>query len=58
MKKRFQAISKCFFAFMMITFPYLTSIKLVRCAYGATSIDWFDAVGIILYMFLLNGAIK
>ena len=54
MKKRL----KCFFICMIILYPYLMSIKLIRCAIGLTHIDWFDAIGIILYMFLMNGVIE
>lgn len=43
---------------MIILYPYLMSIKLIRCAMGLTHIDWFDAIGIILYMFLMNGVIE
>jgi hypothetical protein len=58
MKKRFKLIFKCFLVLMIALYPYLMAIKLIRCAMGLTHIDWFDAVGIILYMFLLNGVIK
>jgi hypothetical protein len=58
MKKRLKSIFKCFLVLMIILYPYLMAIKLIRCAMGLTHIDWFDAIGIILYMFLMNGVIE
>jgi len=54
MKRILSETFNIMFVICVLILPILYTLKIITCAAGITKIDWFDAIFLIAYTFLLR----
>ena len=54
MKRILSETFNIMFVICMLILPILYTLKIIACAAGVSKIDWFDAIFLIAYTFILR----